>query len=64
VNEQDRQGLVDLLQRYGEEVQEYLAAINDRPVTVTTVVQTRRSPQPNWLPQWQWPVRRFATETV
>jgi hypothetical protein len=38
LNEEDRQGLVDLLQRHGEEVQEYLAAINARPVTVTTVV--------------------------
>jgi len=40
VNEEDRQGLVDLLQRHGEEVQEYLAAIFARPVTVTTVVQS------------------------
>ena len=37
VDEQDRQGLADLLQRHGDEVQEYLAAINARPVTVTTV---------------------------
>ena len=35
---EDRAGLVDLLQRHGEEVQQYLAAINARPVTVTTVI--------------------------
>jgi hypothetical protein len=37
VNEQDRAGLVDLLQRHGSEVLEYLAAINARPVTVSVV---------------------------
>jgi len=34
--DEDRQGLADLLQRHGEEAQEYLADINARPVTVTT----------------------------
>jgi len=38
VDDEDRQGLVDLLQRHGQEVQHYLAAIHARPVTVTTVV--------------------------
>ena len=38
VTDEDRQGLVLLLERHGQEVQHYLAAINARPVTVTTVV--------------------------
>ena len=42
VNEEDRQGLVDLLQQHGEEVQQYLAAINARPVTVSVVHDARR----------------------